>query len=98
MADRLEDVEARVSAPEARADAEMTAVQDRFAELRQFITFSLHKLATRLRAERREDLLQIERRFDGMARRFDRIDVQTDAQFAATQTALQEILSRLPEW
>jgi hypothetical protein len=70
-------------------------VQEHFAELRKFITFSLNQLETRVRA----DLLQIERGLggidllqDGMDLRFDGMD----AQFAATQTALREISSRLP--
>ena len=106
MADHVEDVQERLSALETRVDDEVTAVQQHFAELQRFITFSLDRrlgpvedrlteVENRLgRVEYRLDTM--DHRFDGIDLRFDRLETKLDAYQRANQGVFKEILTQLP--
>ena len=106
MADQFEELLERLWALETRVDAEVTAVQQHFAELQKFITFSLEQQSVGLRTEFREELKTVQRgleyrldtvdrRLDGMDQRFGTLEAKLDAYQHANQTSFQAILSRL---
>ena len=111
MADNFEEViGSRVAALEARVPAEAESVKEHFAELKNFITFSVTRQITELRTEVKQDTRRVEqridrleerfdrleRRFDGLEQRFESLDRKFDAHHDAMTLILGDILSRLP--
>ena len=111
MADHFEEVIGpRVAALEARVAAEAESVKEHFAELQNFITFSVVRQITQLkeevghdlrRVEQRLDRLEqrfdgLEQRFDGLEHRFESLDRKFDAHHEAIKLILSDILARLP--
>jgi predicted RNase H-like nuclease (RuvC/YqgF family) len=79
--DHSEELEGRVSALEARVDAEEQSVKEHFAEMQRFITFSL----TRQTNELRKEIGRVERTVEALDRKLD-----------GHRLILLDILSRLP--
>ena len=64
-------------------------MKEHFAELREFITFTVSTQVTQLRAELKHDLSRVEQRID-------RLERKMDAHHDAMKLILADILSRLP--
>ena len=104
MADQFQEViERRVAALEARVAAETESVKEHFAELRNFITFSVTRQIAELQVDVKRDIGRVderlgrfEQRFDGLEQRFDGLEGKFDAHHEATKLILVEILDRLP--
>ena len=104
MADHFEEVIGlRVAALEARVAAEAESVKEHFAELQNFITFSLSRQTAELRSEFNLDIRRLEQRlggleqrFDGLEQRFDGLERKFDAHHDAIKLILADILDRLP--
>ena len=111
MADHFEEVIGlRVAALEAGVAAEAESVKEHFAELKNFITFSVTRQITQLRTEFKRDIRRVEQRlggveqrlgaleqrFDGLERRFEGLDRKFDAHHEAIKLILSDILDRLP--
>ena len=104
MADNFEElIGLRVAALEARVAAEAESVKEYFAELQNFITFSLTRQIAELRTEVQHDLGRVEQRierleqrFEGLEQRFDRLDRKFDAHHETMKLILSNILDRLP--
>ena len=104
MAEQFEEViRSRISALEARVEAESKSVKEHFAELQQFITFNLTRQSEALRAEWRvefrridERLHAVDGRLDGVEERLEKVDRKMDAYHEATKQILHDILRRLP--
>lgn len=83
MADHFEEIIGlRVSELETQVAAEAKSVKEYFAELREFITFTVTTQVTQLKAEFRRDLDGVEQRLggriDGLERRLDGHDRRLD--------------------
>ena len=90
MADHFEEVvNLRLSALEARVNEEASAVEQHFAEMRTFITKSLHTLAGQLRSEMSD-------MGSGLRGELYRLEQKMDAHHEATHLILRDILRRLP--
>ena len=104
VADHFEEVIGlRVAALEARVAAEAESVKEHFAELQNFITFSLTRQITQLKEELSLDIRRVEQRlerleqrFDRLERRFDGLERKFDAHHEAIKLILSDILARLP--
>ena len=90
MADHFEEVIGlRVAALEARVAAEAESVKEHFAELQNFITFSLTRQVGQLRTELKQDFRSVEQRIESLERK-------VDAHHDAIKLILFDILDRLP--
>ena len=90
MADHFEEIIGlRVSELEAQVAAEAKSVKEHFAELREFITFTVTTQVTQLKVELKRDLGRVEERLDGLERK-------VDAHHDAIKLILADILDRLP--
>ena len=80
---------------------------EHFAELKNFITFSVTRQITQLRTEFKRDIRSVEQRLggveqrlggriDSLERRFDGLDRKFDAHHEAIKLILSDILDRLP--
>lgn len=108
MADHfVEVVGLRVSALEARVAAEAESVTQHFAELKDFVSFTVTSQLAHLRTDVRRDLRRVEQRLDrridaverkvdALAERLDAFERKMDAHHAAMKLILSEILDRLP--
>lgn len=98
MADHFEEVvHLRLSALEARVDAEAMAVREHFLEQQQFIAHSLNTWATTLRGEWRADLLAETDRLEQQLRSefhagFDRLEQKLRSEFHAGFDRLEQKL------
>ena len=80
MADHFEEIIGlRVAALEARVAAEAESVKEHFAELQNFITFSLTRQTAELRTEFSRDLRRVEQRLDGVEQRLGKLELRFDA-------------------
>ena len=114
VADHFEEtIGLRVAALEAQqavTATEAESVKQHFAELREFITFTVTTEVTQLREEFQRDLRRVEQRLnehdqrfdrlehriDGLEQRMDQLDRKMDAHHEAIKLLLGDILSRLP--
>jgi chromosome segregation ATPase len=75
VADHFEEtIGLRVTALEAEAQS----VKAHFAELKEFITFSLTRQLGQLRTELKEDIRRVDQRLDGLDQRLDGVDQRLD--------------------
>ena len=75
VADHFEEVIGlRVAALEARVAAEAESVKEHFAELQNFITFSLTRQITQLKEELSLDIRRVEQRLERLEQRFDGLE------------------------